>query len=292
MALGAILGAAGGILGAIGGAQGSQQNQTVRRELAPASAGETRGGELALQNLNDLQGLLGQGPGAQDVAAGVGAQRSLADLLKQLQESGGLPGAQDVQAAQSFAGQVFQGQQNSLTNAFEDQRVQASRAQARLGRGGFDPVLQNKLAQEQTRQQGQLAADQGSFAAQFAQQLPQQRLGFAQQYAGVQSGLASQAMANRQALFNLGSQLQNQGQQFRLGSATTTSSQSQPGGFLGALTGGIAGASQGFAGGNNLSSAFSNMFSGGSSPATGVAASGTQAAPINNFRGAQQISGF
>lgn len=260
MALGAILGAAGGILGAIGGAQGASQSQTVRRELAPASASETRGGELALQNLNDLQSLLAQGPGAQDVAAGAGAQRSLAELLQQLQQSGGLPGAQDVQAAQSFAGQVFQGQQNALTNAFEDQRVQASRAQARLGRGGFDPVLQNKLAQEQTRQSGQLAADQGAFAAQFAQQLPQQRLGFAQQLAGVRAGLASQAMANRQAVFNLGSQLQQQGQQFRLGSATTTSSQSQPGGFLGALTGGIAGASQMFAGGNNLSTALNGMF--------------------------------
>lgn len=260
MALGAILGAAGGILGAIGGAQGASQSQTVRRELAPASAGETRGGELALQNLNDLQSLLAQGPGAQDVAAGAGAQRSLAELLAQLQQSGGLPGAQDVQAAQTFAGQVFQGQQNSLANAFEDQRVQASRAQARLGRGGFDPVLQNKLAQEQTRQSGQLAADQGAFAAQFAQQLPQQRLGFAQQLAGVRAGLASQAMANRQAVFNLGSQLQQQGQQFRLGSATTTSSQSQPGGFLGALTGGIAGASQMFAGGNNLSTALNGMF--------------------------------
>lgn len=291
MALGAILGAAGGILGAIGGAQGSQQNQTTRRDLAPASAGETRGGELALQNLNELQSLLAQGPGAQDIAAGTGAQRSLADLLSQMQQSGGLPGAQDVQAAETFAGQAFQGQRNALTNAFEDQRVQASRAQARMGRGGFDPVLQNKLAQEQTRQSGQLAADQGSFAAQFAQQLPQQRLGYAQQFAGVQAGLASQAMANRQALFNLGSQLQNQGQQFRLGSATTTTSQSQPGGLMGALTGGIAGASQMFTGGNNLSSAFGNIFS-RTPQTTGVAASGGAAAPINNIRGAQLMSGF
>lgn len=245
MALAGIIGAVGAGIGGLAGLLGGQSETTYRKELAPASASETRGGELALQNLNDLQSLLAQGPGAQDVAAGVGAQRSLADLLKQLQQTGGLPGQEDVQAAQTFAGQVFQGQQNSLANAFEDQRVQASRAQARLGRGGFDPVLQNKLAQEQTRQQGQLAADQGSFAAQFAQQLPQQRLGFAQQYAGVQSGLASQAMANRQALFNLGSQLQNQGQQFRLGSAATQQITPQQGGFGGFLTGALSGGATG-----------------------------------------------
>lgn len=252
----AIAGIAGGVLGAIAGGQGSNQSSTTTRNLGPAGEAETRAGALSLQNLNELQAMLAQGPGAQDIQAGTDSQRSLATLLSQMQQTGGIPGQEDVNQANMFAGQVFQGQQNSLANAFNDQRVQASRAQARMGRGGFDPVLQNKLAQEQTRQQGQLAADQGSFAAQFAQSLPQQRLNYAQQHAGVMSGLASQAMANRQALFNMGQQLKTSDQNFRLGSASSTTSSSQPGGLMGALTGGIAGASSMFTGANNLMSMF------------------------------------
>lgn len=249
----AAIAGAGALLGGLAGAMGGQQETTTRRILAPESDLEKRAGAVSLQNLNDLQSMLAQGPGASDVQAGTDSQRSLAALLAQLQQTGGIPGQEDVNQANIFAGQVFQGQQNSLANAFNDQRVQASRAQARMGRGGFDPVLQNKLAQEQTRQQGQLAADQGSFAAQFAQQLPQQRLNFAQQHAGVMSGLASQAMANRQALFSMGQQLKSGEQNFRLGSATSVSTTPQQGGFSGFLTGALGGGATGLRAANAFS---------------------------------------
>lgn len=255
---------AGMALGAITGGQGNQSSVTQTRNLAPASAGELRGGELALQNLNDLQALLAQGPGATDVQAGTDAQRQLAALFQQASQTGGVPGAQDISQAQGLAAQLFQGQQFAQQQAFEDQRIQASRAQARMGRGSFDPILQNKLAQEQTRQSGQLAADQGAFATQYAMQLPQQRLQMAQQYAGVQAQLASQAMANRQALFSLGNQLQTQGQNFRAGTASVTQTSSSGGGIGGAISGAIAGAGAGLGAAGNLQSAFSglgNLFS-------------------------------
>jgi hypothetical protein len=224
---------------------GGNNETTTRREMGPASELETRAGATSLDSLNQLQQMVNAGPGQGDIAAGASSQRDLAELLKQLMGSGGLPSQADTTAAQQYAGQAFQGQQTSLNNAFQDQRVQASRAQARSGRGSFDPVLQNKLAQEQTRQQGQLSADQGSFAAQFAQQLPSQRAQYATQFAGVQSGLASQAMQNRQTLLGLGQQLRTGEQNFRLGSATTVSSTPQQGGFGGFLTGALSGGATG-----------------------------------------------
>lgn len=253
MSLTGIIGGVGAGLGGLAGLLGGQSETVTRRELAPASAGELRGGELALQNLNDLQALLAQGPGASDVQAGTDAQRQLAALFQQASQTGGAPGAQDISQAQGLAAQLFQGQRFAQQQAFEDQRVQASRAQARMGRGSFDPILQNKLAQEQTRQSGQLAADQGAFATQYAMQLPQQRLQMAQQYAGVQAQLASQAMANRQALFNLGNQLQTQGQNFRAGTATTQQITPQQGGFGGLLTGLLSGGATGIKAANAFS---------------------------------------
>lgn len=156
-----------------------------------------------------------------------------------------MPGQQDISQANTLAQQLFQGQQVGLNQAFDTQRQQASRNAARMGRSAIDPVLQNQLMQGQARQQTQLNADIGSYATQYAQSLPQQRLGFAQQLAGVNQGLASQAMANRQALLGLGSQLRGQEQNFRAGTATTTQSTSGGGGFGGFLTGALGGASAG-----------------------------------------------
>jgi len=261
---------AAAVVGGIAAAQ--KKNQSESRDLGTASELETRSGQVSLDSLNQLQEMIARGPGAQDVQAGADSQRDLARLIKELQGNGGMPNDQDTARAGDFADRAFAGQRNSLTNTFEDQRVQASRAQARTGRGSFDPILQNKLAQEQTRQSGQLAANQGSFAAQYAQQLPNQRLQLAQQFAGVQSGLASQAMSNRQALLGLGQQLRSGDQNFRAGTATTT--QSSGGGFQGFLTGALGGGAMGM---NAM-----NAFGGGGGGYGGI---GSGEGGSNNSRG-------
>jgi hypothetical protein len=243
--LGAALGIGGALLGGIAGAQGNRSNQTSRVELAPESELERQGGATSLAQLTELERLLGYGPGQQDVQAGVQSQRGLADLLAQFSQGGFLPGQQDIQGSQQLAQQLFAGQQEGLNQAFEQQRRQASRNAARMGRGAIDPVLTNMLAQGQTQQQSQLNANIGSFAAQRAQELPLQRLQFAQQLAQVNAGLATQAMQNRQAILGLGSQLRGQEQNFRLGTATRTTEQSGGGGFGGFLAGALGGASAG-----------------------------------------------
>ena len=260
---------AGGLAGALQG----DKSQTTTRQLAPASELENLGGSTATESLKQLQAMVNAGPGQADIASGASSQRDLGALLKQLMGTGGLPSQEDTAASQAYAGQAFQGQQNSLNNAFQDQRVQASRAQARMGRGGLDPVLQNKLAQEQTRQQGQLSADQGAFAAQFAQNLGGNRLNFAQQHAGVMSGLASQAMANRQTLLGMGQQLRQGEQNFRLGSASTTTTMNDgQSGFGRFLTGALAGGATGMQAAN----AFSGSGGGGG---------GLASTPTNRFNG-------
>lgn len=250
--LGLIAGA-GAALGGLAGLLGGDKEVTTRRELAPASELENRAGATSLDSLNQLQQLVNAGPGQQDVVNGAASQRTLADLLKQLMGSGGMPTAEDTANANMYAGQAFAGQQNSLNNAFADQRVQASRAQARMGRGPLDPVLQNKLAQEQTRQQGQLSADQGAFAAQYAMGAGDRKANYATQFAGVSSGLATQAMANRQTLLGLGQQLRSGEQNFRSGNATTVQNSPQQGGFGGFLTGALAGGATGLKAGNGFS---------------------------------------
>lgn len=246
MALSAgLLGGIGAGLGGLAGLLGGQSETTYRKELAPESELEKRGGAVALGQLNELEKLFGQGPGAQDVQAGLTSQRDLASMLSQFAQGGFMPGQQDISQANTLAQQLFQGQQVGLNQAFDTQRQQASRNAARMGRSAIDPVLQNQLMQGQARQQTQLNADIGSYATQYAQSLPQQRLGFAQQLAGVNQGLASQAMANRQALLGLGSQLRGQEQNFRLGSATTQQITPQQGGFGGFLTGALSGGATG-----------------------------------------------
>jgi hypothetical protein len=194
-------------------------------------------------------------------------------MLSQFAQGGFMPGQQDISQANTLAQQLFQGQQVGLSQAFDTQRQQASRNAARMGRAGIDPVLQNQLMQGQARQQQQLNADIGSYATQYAQSLPQQRLGFAQQLAQVNQGLASQAMANRQALLGLGSQLRGQEQNFRLGSASTTQTTSSGGGFGGALAGALGGAAGGLTAAKGFGGInFGSLFSGGSSTPNAISA--------------------
>lgn len=268
----AAIAGAGALLGGLAGGQGNQSSQTVQRNLAPESELEKRGGAVALSQLNDLERLMGAGPGMQDVQAGLTSQRDLASLLQQFSQGGFMPGQQDITQANQLAQQLFQGQQVGLNQAFDTQRQQASRNAARMGRSAIDPVLQNQLMQGQARQQQQLNADIGSYSTQYALSIPQQRLQATQQLAQVQSGLATQAMANRQALLGLGSQLRGQEQNFRAGTATTTQTSNSGGGFGGFMAGALGGAATGL----GAAQAFSGMgFGGGAAAAPKTVAGGT-----------------
>jgi len=213
--------------------------------VAPISALERQGAEVQGGALNDLTSFVNAGPGMQDVEAGVASQRSLADLLDSFSKGGFLPSAQEISAAQGFAADVFAPQRLALEQAFEQQGVQASRGAALSGRSQNDPVLRNMLSQDMTRQNALLASQQGAYGAQYAQQMPQQRLQYAGQLADVRGGLATQAMQNRTALLGLGNQIQNAERNFRLSIADRTSNQNsesvtQTGGF-GEVLKGIAG---------------------------------------------------
>ena len=283
--------------GVIGGLSNKGSSSSSTLNLAPASALEQQAAGNIAGDYGQLRGLVDAGPGASDVTAGVGSQRDLAGMLQQYQQSGGLPSGTDVTQAQGLAGGLFQGRRNALTAGFEDQRQQASQNAAVMGRNLNDPVLRNKLAQEQTRQSLQLEAEQGSLANQLALQQPDRRLGYAQSRANVLGGLASQAMSNRQALLGIGEGIQTNERNFRLQSAGKTSSATQEGSFAQGLAGGLAGLGAGLKGsagaggfggnsatfnegGSNLGSYFggSNPFSGGggaagAAPSLGVGSS-------------------
>ena len=272
----------GALLGGIAGAKGSKNQSstsstsesTSKLDAGQAGGLESLGANITQEQLAGLQQLIGQGPGAGDVTAGTGAQRDLASMLQQYAQGGNIPGAQDIQQAQQFAGGAFAGQQTALQQQFEDQQVQAQRLAAQLNRPVNDPIIQAKLAQQQMRSQQQLEADKTSFATQFAQQLPGQRLDFAQQRAGILSGLASQALANRQNLMSLGSQVQQQGQQFRLATGTQRNTGSQNQTTQGKQGGGIGGAISGAIGGASLASGFGNLMNLGGGGAAAPQVSG------------------
>jgi hypothetical protein len=235
------LGLAGGIAGMLGG----QQSQSTTRQLAPESELEKQAGQLTGSQLTELQRLIGAGPGQADVQAGTDASRQLAALLQQFSQGGYMPGANDFAQANALTQQVFAPQQQQLNQQFADQRVQANQAMAKMGRGPADPTMMNALARTQGQQQAALGAQMTSYSAQQAMAMPQQRLQYANQLAQVNAGLASQALANRQALFSMGSQLRGQEQNFRAGTASSTTTQQQPGGFGGFLSGALAGVGAG-----------------------------------------------
>lgn len=252
MALGLMVGA-GALLGGLAGAQG--RTQTTSINVGEANALETQGYNTQLEQLKELEKMLGAGSGftAADAGAASTGARDLVTALQGALATGGMPTQADIASSNTLAQQLFAPQQTGLNQAFEQQRQMSSRQAARMGRASIDPVLTNLLSQDQTRQQAMLNAQQGQFATQFAQQMPQQRLALQSQLSQAQAGLASQALANRQALLSLGQQLTQSERNWRLGTASQTSS--QPGNFL---TGAIAGAGTGFGTYTNLMNAFSN----------------------------------
>lgn len=249
-------------LGALAGSQQSQSTQTTTRNIAPESELEKQIAGMQPGQLSALTGMVGAGAGQTDVAAGLQSQRGLAAMLEQYAQGGYLPSEADTAQARQFAATQMQPQQVALQQAFEGQNQRAAQLASQLGRPVNDPIIQARLAQEQMRQGAQLSAQEGAMASQFAMQMPQQRLGYTAQLADVNANLASQAMANRQALLSLGSQLQANERNWRLGTSTTSTTQTGGGGLQGAISGGLAGFGTGMG--------IANMFGGGQ--AQGLAA--------------------
>ena len=249
--------AALGALGAIAGGQQSSSSQTTTRNLAPESELEKQIAGMQPGQLGALAGMVNAGPGQADVTSGLNSQRGLAAMLQQYAQGGYMPTEADTAQARQYATTQMQPQQVALQQAFEGQNQRAAQLASQLGRPVNDPIIQARLAQEQMRQGAQLSAQEGAMASQFAMQMPQQRLGYTAQLADVNANLASQAMANRQALLSLGSQLQGAERNWRLGASTTTTTQTGGGGLAGAISGGIAGAGTGFG--------IAKMFGGGNS---------------------------
>jgi len=247
---GALIGAG---LGAVAGSQKDKTDQTSSVNVAPASQQELAATAGIGRDYAGMQGLVNMGPGQQDVANAIGSQRGLADMLSQYAKGGFLPSEADVSTANKFAATQFDPQRIALQQQFQGQQQRAAQLASQLGRPVNDPIIQARLSQEHSQSQERLMGSQGAFASQMAQQMPMQRLGFTSQLADVQSNLASQAMANRQALLGLGSQIQGAERNWRLGTASRTNSQESGGGFKGALTGALGGAA-GFMGLSNMAS--------------------------------------
>lgn len=230
----------------------SQQDSTSStRQVGPAGQGGILGGQVSASGLGQLRDLVNQGPGSQDVAASQASSGDLSRMLQQFSQGGYMPTQQDTLSGQQYAQQAFQPQQLAIQQQFEEEKQRASQLAAQLGRPVNDPIIQAKLSQERMRSQERLGASQSAFASDFAMSQPQQRLGYTAQLANFQSGLASQAMANRQALIGLGSNLQGQDMQFRMGTAGTT--QTSGGGTKGAIMGGLAGLGAGLSAYGQLS---------------------------------------
>ena len=247
--------------GAIAGSMPDKSKGGI--DAGSATALENQASQVIGTNLSQLQNFVGAGAGQNEVAGGLAASNNLASMLEQYAKGGFLPGEQDFATANKFASQAFQPQQIALQQNFQSQQQRAAQLAAQLGRPVNDPIIQAKLSQEYMQGQERLGAAQGAYASEFALQLPQQRLGYTSQLADVKNSLASQAMANRQALLALGSQVQGQERQFRL--QTGTQWQESGGGLKGAITGGIAGlgaglGAQGMMARNDFTSALAQGF--------------------------------
>lgn len=242
-------------LSGVAGAMGSNKSSTSGINLSPASALQNQLGGSIQNDYNSLSSYINAGPGLSDVQGGYDSQKELAELLRQYSEGGYNPNGNDINTANSQASNLFRGQQVGLDQAFEQQSIDANRQAALMGRAGNDPILAAKLAQEKTRQQAQLSANQGSLAQQLAMNAPQQRLGYATDRTNIMSGLASQAMANRQALLSMGSNMQANERNYQLATSNKWGNESSGGGLGGMLTGAISGFGAGASAVNSFSGA-------------------------------------
>lgn len=243
------------VAGGVAGAMGNHSSSSTTVNQGPASELESRayqsllGKDPSMSPFGGMQGfesMLSQyGPNGQDVGNATASQRSLASMYGDYAKTGGLPGQGEIDTANKFAQDIFSAQRTQLNQNFQDQQMQFNRQLSSTGRGTSDPVFAAKMYDQMQRQQALLGSQQGSYAAQMALALPQQKLQYATQGAEIQNALGQQAMQNRSTILGLGSQLMNSERQYRLQSAGQTQQQSSGGGLGGFLTGALGGASAG-----------------------------------------------
>lgn len=251
--VGAAASAGSSIAGALGGSKEQQQQRLL---LDPASRAEKQAGNLSQAQLQQLRDLVGQGPGAQDVQAGLSAQRGFADQLRQFAQTGSL-GADFQQGAQRGAAAQLAPQRAALQASFEAQRQNTAQLAAQLGRPVDDPILQAKLATSQIQQEMQLAGQETA----LAQQIQGQQLAALGQATDIRAQLGQQALQNRLTLFGAGQQALGAERNFRLGAAGGQTTISTPGaGTFGAIGSGLAGATAGLTVGQEFGSDLQNIF--------------------------------
>lgn len=207
--------------------------------------------------LGELSDFVKAGPGMQDVTQSLSSQRGLAEMLRQMAATGGLPSETDIASGTSLAGGLFNARRTALNQQFGDLDQENARLAARLGRDPLDPILRAKLGTTKARMSDSLNAEQSDLATKLSMDLPGRRVGFATSAAGVDAGLAEQASRNRATLLGLGSQLLNSERNFRLGSANR---QTTIPGSIGDAVGGFFG---GAGAGLKLGTSASQYFGGG-----------------------------
>ena len=207
-AVGAAASAAGGIASAVGaGAKANTQEGMLDAYRKQQPLGYEATGMSQMQ-----AGQAGfQAALSNEVAAGSSGQMDFANMLKSYAEGGNMPNAKDIANSQAFAQSQFDPQRVAQQQAFKEQLTNANRSAALSGRGINDPILRAKLAQEQTRQNAMLTAQQGAFAANFAMQQPGQRLGYMGQRADTLVSRGQTALSNQANLFQMGAAAQQQG---------------------------------------------------------------------------------
>lgn len=225
--------AIGGILGGLAGAQGDRSRQTAGIRLGREGAQERQAREIATEQLGEISGLVGAGPGAEDVTQALGTQRGLARELEALRTTGLRPEEADIAAARA----QLAPQRTAIGQAFEQEQLRANQLAAQLNRPVNDPIIQARLAQERIRAEERLGAQESAQAVAARGQ----RLGFGEALANLRGGLATQALQNRLTLQQLGSQVQEAGRQFRAQTGTRVSTGQQGGGLGGAITGALGG---------------------------------------------------
>lgn len=205
----------------------SSQSQTSGIKVAPETALEQQANPMLQRQLTGLEGVVNAGPGAAQMGNAMQGTQQYADLLGQLGQGGGLLAAQQagIQGYTDIGNQLYGG-------LMRQQQVEAQRQGARMGRGTNDLMLQNKLGQQRMDLVG-------SFAAQQAMQAPGMQAQFMGQRSEALQGLASQAMANRQALMSMGSNLREQDRAYRINTGERYNTQSQSKSGFDALTGAI-----------------------------------------------------
>lgn len=256
----------GGVVGGIAGGQGDKTHSNTNTDYAQnlnlqsfdqlnkgQSGLEANAYNTQLSSFSDLSQLIGMGPGSSAVQSNNQYQDQYSGQLAQMLQRLNSPTAANVQQNYAQAQQVFAPQQVALNQQFTQANVDSNRLAARLGRAGNDPILRNKLMQEQTRQQTMLNAQQGSYAAQLPQQQAQNLLQVGGALSNLRQGLATQALTNRQTLLGIGGQLTAAERQYRIQTAQKTGSQTsntnnKSGGGLGDMISGVLGGVGEFAG--------------------------------------------